>query len=132
MQSRLTVVIAALCMLLLQHTKHVVGSGMDTGRLDSRDQEETDAHSVLPSLIVNAFKSYKRACNGFPCMYSHLGTKAGRASLYKILASFIDDCFSDPACNPGRRKRLAPSQFTGQLLNIPISELVRWRMRNME
>ena len=44
----------------------------------------------------------KRVCNGFPCMYSHLGTKAGRASLYRTLASFIDDCLNDASCDPGK------------------------------
>ena len=35
-------------------------------------------------------------------MYSHLGTKAGRASLYKTLAGFIDDCINDASCDPGK------------------------------
>lgn len=43
----------------------------------------------------------KRTCNTFPCMYSHLGTKAGRASLYRTLAGFIDDCLNDASCDPG-------------------------------
>ena len=48
----------------------------------------------------------KRICDGFPCMYSHLGTKAGRASLYKTLAGFIDDCLNDASCDPGRYRNI--------------------------
>ncbi|KAL4225769.1 hypothetical protein ACF0H5_016458 [Mactra antiquata] len=70
----------------------------------------------------------RRTCDGFPCMYSHLGTKAGRASLYKTLASFIDDCFTDPACDPGRRKRQDKSSNIKKLLETPIIDLVRMRM----
>lgn len=47
----------------------------------------------------------KRDCAGFPCMYTHLSAKAGRASLYRKLARLIDDCVANPSCNPGRRKR---------------------------
>lgn len=43
----------------------------------------------------------KRDCAGFPCMYTHLSAKAGRASLYRKLARLIDDCISDLNCNPG-------------------------------
>lgn len=59
---------------------------IDTDRIAAPDSEAGDVQ--------------RRGCSGFPCMYSHLGTKAGKASLYKTLASFIDDCFSDPLCDP--------------------------------
>ncbi|XP_067655635.1 uncharacterized protein [Haliotis asinina] len=47
----------------------------------------------------------KRSCDGFPCMYSHLGAKAGRQALMRTLMSIIDDCAVDPSCSPGRRRR---------------------------
>lgn len=43
----------------------------------------------------------KRDCAGFPCMYTHMAEKAGRASLFRALARIIDDCAADPRCNPG-------------------------------
>ncbi|VDI71784.1 Hypothetical predicted protein [Mytilus galloprovincialis] len=58
----------------------------------------------------------KRDCAGFPCMYTHLSAKAGRASLYRKLARLIDDCISDLNCNPGRRKRSITSAL--ELLTV--------------
>ncbi|ESO97580.1 hypothetical protein LOTGIDRAFT_152669 [Lottia gigantea] len=45
----------------------------------------------------------KRGCSGFPCMYTHLGAKAGRQELMRTLMSLIDDCAGDIACSPGSK-----------------------------
>ncbi|XP_061168977.1 uncharacterized protein LOC133178246 [Saccostrea echinata] len=57
------------------------------------------------SIYKNQDNLIKRDCAGFPCMYTHMAEKAGRASLFRALARIIDDCAADPRCNPGRRKR---------------------------
>lgn len=57
------------------------------------------------SISENSDDLIKRDCAGFPCMYTHMAEKAGRASLFRALARIIDDCAADPRCNPGRRKR---------------------------
>ncbi|XP_046326067.1 uncharacterized protein [Haliotis cracherodii] len=66
----------------------------------------TDTATDTFSLPIRSFENQaKRSCDGFPCMYSHLGAKAGRQALMRTLMSIIDDCAVDPSCSPGRRRR---------------------------
>lgn len=56
---------------------------------------------IFRSISENSDDLIKRDCAGFPCMYTHMAEKAGRASLFRALARIIDDCAADPRCNPG-------------------------------
>lgn len=47
----------------------------------------------------------KRGCVGFPCVYTHMAERAGRASIERYIARLIEDCMNDAHCNPGKRKR---------------------------
>ncbi|XP_060072352.1 uncharacterized protein LOC132552223 [Ylistrum balloti] len=47
----------------------------------------------------------KRGCVGFPCVYTHMAERAGRASIERYIAKLIEDCMNDDHCNPGKRKR---------------------------
>ncbi|KAK6191464.1 hypothetical protein SNE40_003148 [Patella caerulea] len=68
----------------------------------------------------------KRGCSGFPCMYTHLGAKAGRQALMRSLMSIIDDCANDPSCSPGkRRKRSLRAQA-----DIPENDYTSFKHRN--
>ena len=44
----------------------------------------------------------KRGCNGFPCMYTHLGAKAGRNRMLKSMYMLLHKCAMDPSCSPGQ------------------------------
>ncbi|XP_041366272.1 uncharacterized protein LOC121381164 [Gigantopelta aegis] len=56
-------------------------------------------------LAENKVFHRKRGCDGFPCMYSHLGAKAGRKAMMRTLMTIIDDCAHDVMCSPGKRRR---------------------------
>lgn len=60
---------------------------------------------LLQAEYDKSLKDSKRSCNGFPCMYTHLGSKAGKASKYKSLIKIIHSCVHDPNCSPGKRRR---------------------------
>lgn len=59
------------------------------------------AYFVCFSRLQNAVEGSKRSCNGFPCMYTHLGAKAGRQAMMRSLMSIIHNCAHDPSCSPG-------------------------------
>ena len=40
----------------------------------------------------------RSGCHGFPCVFSHLGTKASDATIERIKMSILMDCLNDPHC----------------------------------
>ncbi|XP_076472061.1 uncharacterized protein LOC143301567 [Babylonia areolata] len=62
------------------------------------------AHRV-GSQLKKAVEGSKRSCNGFPCMYTHLGAKAGKQARMMSLMSILSNCARDPSCSPGKRRR---------------------------
>jgi hypothetical protein len=56
---------------------------------------------VCFSQLQTAAEGSKRSCNGFPCMYTHLGAKAGKQAMMRTLLNIIHDCAHDPNCSPG-------------------------------
>ncbi|KAL8573116.1 hypothetical protein ACOMHN_027376 [Nucella lapillus] len=57
------------------------------------------------SQLQKAVEGSKRSCNGFPCMYTHLGAKAGKQARMMSLLSILNNCARDPSCSPGKRRR---------------------------
>lgn len=56
----------------------------------------------------------KRGCSGFPCMFTHMGGSAGKASIRKEKLSMLRECIADPNCfSIGKRAR--PSGGYGYL-----------------
>ena len=64
-----------------------------------RDTPDNKIYRDTPGdQIIN---TEKRGCSGFPCVYTHMAERAGRASIERYIAQLIQNCMHDASCNPG-------------------------------
>ncbi|KAK7098837.1 hypothetical protein V1264_003062 [Littorina saxatilis] len=67
------------------------------------------------NLLKTSVEESKRSCNGFPCMYTHLGAKAGRQAMMRSLMGIIHSCAHDPTCSPGKRRKRSSNSLLSVL-----------------
>ncbi len=75
--------------------------------LDENLQQQAGTDSSTSDILKS-----KRGCNGFPCMFTHMGGSAGNASLRKAKLSMLRECVSDPDCfSIGKRSSFSNSEY---------------------
>ncbi|XP_063398667.1 uncharacterized protein LOC134683348 [Mytilus trossulus] len=119
MSVRLITILSCFTILVILHNSLILAYPYPEYLLQSQDDDifqNEDTPQSWSNIEQPIETPSKRDCAGFPCMYTHLSAKAGRASLYRKLARLIDDCISDLNCNPGRRKRSITSAL--ELLTV--------------
>lgn len=80
-------------------------------QLEQKEKKQDSNWSNLAT-DVNPSPEKRLGCSAFPCMYTHMAAKAGRASLYRTLAKYIDECVMDPNCVPVKRMNIHKGKGT--------------------
>ena len=65
--------------------------------------------------LRNGFQ--KRGCNGFPCMFTHIGGNVGNASIKKAKLMLLRECVADPSCSSIGKRFIKRSYFLNRLVN---------------
>ncbi|XP_074660835.1 uncharacterized protein LOC141913259 [Tubulanus polymorphus] len=69
------------------------------------DDDDFDLSRVADYLMSKA-KTKRGNCAGFPCIFNHFGSNAGRSSVKSMMVDILSDCVTDPICSPGKRSAL--------------------------
>ncbi|KAK3576144.1 hypothetical protein CHS0354_016302 [Potamilus streckersoni] len=75
-----------------------------------KQQDALESSWPLQKIEAEDGDVLKKKCEGFPCMYNHIASKAGHAERDRTLYGLISGCMRSLSCDPGKRRKRSLNQ----------------------